>query len=103
MSKKTVQIFQSILNEVDKIEDALLGLGKMPSSEVTDSVSSLVSTSLKSLEGAVTILIKNTDPITNNLNDEVLENIDHDAIKRQLQRLSVLARRIEMELTVNKR
>ena len=103
MSKTAVQIFQSILNEADKIEDTLLGIDKMPTSEVTDSVSSLVHTSLKSLEGAVTILIKNTDTTTNNLNDEVLANIDHGEIKRQLQRISIMARRIERELEVHQK
>lgn len=102
MSKKAVQIFQSILHEADKVESTLLSLGKIPSHEVTESVSSLVNTSLKSLEGAVTVLIKNTDRITNNLNDEVLKKIDYDELKCQLQRICVLARRIERELAINK-
>jgi hypothetical protein len=103
MSNKAIQIFQSVLNEADKIEDALLSTGKMPTSEVTDSVSSLVHTALKSLEGAVTILIKNTDTTTNNLNDEVLENINHNEIRQQLQKISLMARRIEREVEVNRK
>lgn len=103
MSKKAVQIFQSILNEADKIERTLLNLGQMPSQEVTDSVANLINTSLKSLEGAVTVLIKNTDTKTNNLKPEVIEGINYEETKKQLQKISVLARRIERELAVNKK
>jgi hypothetical protein len=103
MAKKVVQIFQSILNEADKIERTLLNLGQMPSQEVTESVANLISTSLKSLEGAVIVLIKNTDLKTNNLNPEVLESIDYEETKRQLEKISVLARRIERELAVNRK
>lgn len=99
---KVVHIFQSILKEADKIENALLNVGKMPSKDVTASVSTLVDSSLKSLEGAVTVMIKNTDLKTNNLNKDVLDNIDYEETKAKLQKISVLARRIERELAANR-
>jgi hypothetical protein len=61
-----------------------------------------VNTSLKSLEGALTLLIKNTDLKTNNLNDEILNTIDYEEAKKQLQKIALMARRIERELAINR-
>ena len=102
MSKKAIEIFHSILNEVDKLEKALLTIGPMRSNEVTESFTGLVNTSLKSLEGALTLLIKNTDLKTNNLNDEILNTIDYEEAKKQLQKIALTVRRIERELAINR-
>lgn len=99
MARTAIDIFNSILNQADQIEKALLALDEIP--RPTQDISSNINVSLVCLEKVLEILVKNTDVKTNELNREVLSNISHEETTLQLERIGVLARKLEIALMVN--
>src|SRR5688500_1671982 len=99
MARTAIDIFNSILNQADQIEKALLALDEIP--RPTQDISSNINVSLVCLEKVLEILVKNTDVKTNELNREVLSKISPEETTLQLERIGILARKLEIAFMVN--
>ena len=99
MPRTAIEVFNSILNESDQIGKALLALEEVP--RPAYDISSNINVSLLCLENALEILVRNSDAKTNELNLEILAEVPHEETAIQLERIGMLARRIEIALMVN--
>lgn len=97
---KTEDIFKFIFKAASRIEEGLLNIAHGSNNgKLSKTLSSRISPSLKNLEVSLSLLIKNTDLLTKMLRPELLQTTHHEATKNQLQKVSLLARNLERELS----
>ena len=101
MSDKKDDLFnnllQTVFTEADKINTTLNTLhAKFISQGST--VPAKITDSLKSLEHAVEIIVRNTDIKTNQISDHVFTDFNQEQAIDQLKKIGLLSRRLEREI-----